>query len=217
MMQDFKKGLFIWIPKVAGTSIADALSVFRHYRTINDTSLKSFKNKGVVSFGHIDVRALRREKVISARFYKDAFKFCFVRNPYDRAISLFHWFRRNPGFPEVSSGATFRHFCDILKARKVNQIGLYNVDGLSQASPQACWVPPGIDFVGRFENLEDDFLTVCKSLEVGPVALPWKKRQPGEYSRMDFYGDRYCSATVRQFYRADFKKFKYSTDPRHDD
>jgi hypothetical protein len=218
-MDDFKKGIFIWIPKVAGTSISEALSVFRHYRTIGDLSLRSFNGNrdGVVSFGHVDIMALRQEKIVSAGFYKSAFKFCFVRNPYDRAISLFHWFRRNPGFTSVGSGSTFRQFCNLLDARRINPIGLYNVDGLSQANPQACWVPRGIDFIGRFENLEEDFLHVCKQLGLGPVRLSWKKRQPGDYSRMDFYRDKTCIRSVRQFYRADFKKFNYSTDPKNVD
>jgi len=218
-MNDYRKGIFIWIPKAAGTSISDALSVFRHYRTIDDLSLGSFNGNrdGVVSFGHVDIMALRRKKIVPAQFYQDAFKFCFVRNPYDRAVSLFHWFRRNPEFFTISSGATFRKFCDLLDARRINPIGPYNVDGLSQASPQACWVPPGIDFIGRFETLGDDFLHVCKELGLGPVKLSWKKKQPGDYSRMDFYRDKSCIVSVRRFYRADFKTFNYSMDPENVD
>jgi hypothetical protein len=218
-MDDYPAGIFIWIPKTAGTSVSEALSVFAHYRTIDDTSLKSFRGHraGVVSFGHVTMAALRRSKIVSANFYNKAFKFCFVRNPYDRAVSLYLWFRRNPGYPEISSGATFRQFCEILHYREVPLTGLYNQDGISMANPQAVWVPPAIDFVGRYERLADDWLYVCKKLALGPVQLPWKKRTPGTYKRMDFYTIKFCRDVVKRYYAADFKKFGYSIDPKAED
>ncbi len=68
------KAIFIHIPKVAGTSIANAL----------------FGE----SVGH---RPLRRHVAFCPELVEEYFKFTFVRNPYDRLFSAYNYFSSHVG------------------------------------------------------------------------------------------------------------------------
>ena len=62
--------IFFHIPKTAGLSLSAAL----------------FGNRGL---GHIDVRTARI--LFGERRFSSFFKFCFVRNPWDRLVSAYHY------------------------------------------------------------------------------------------------------------------------------
>ncbi len=88
-----------------------------------------------------------------------------------------------------------------------------------------------VDFVGRFENLQEDFQTVLQKLSIPPALLPRmnvslsknmeiiKKikyllfRKTKTYTAQkhwkDYY-DRDTAEIIRKIYSQDIKKFKYS-------
>ncbi|WP_417698442.1 sulfotransferase family 2 domain-containing protein, partial [Psychromonas sp.] len=67
------KCIFIHIPKTAGTSILMTL--------IGKDSLKDHSN-------YYDFKRINSVK------FKKYYKFCFVRNPYDRAVSLYEYLKK---------------------------------------------------------------------------------------------------------------------------
>ena len=84
--------IFIWIPKCAGNSIESVLNLQHQVKQYNQPNWKySFKNDCDVTFGHVDIELLLKENILSSNFYNNSFKFCIVRNPYDRAVSLFFY------------------------------------------------------------------------------------------------------------------------------
>ena len=106
-----KKLVFIHIARTGGSSIKTALNL--HEKKYNEHY-------------HLDSSYIPRE-------CKDYFKFAFVRNPFDRFISLYH-FR--------PKGLSFSDWLDNINLTYVQQVD-YGVDKL--------------DFVGRYENLQKDF------------------------------------------------------------
>jgi len=104
-----KNGVFIWIPKTAGTSVFEVLAA---YNCLKLKDLKSarfmFPQQGLVTFGHMSYALLLEKKVVSPEFHEKAFKFCFVRNPFSRVVSLYEYLKKTG---RIHSQTGFRSFC----------------------------------------------------------------------------------------------------------
>ena len=154
-----KNIIFIWIPKCAGNSIESVLSLEHQVRQYNQPNWKySFKNNCDVTFGHVDIELLLKENILSSYFYNNSFKFCIVRNPYDRAVSLFFYCRLNKKY-------TFKSWIDYLYKNK-NNIPKNNLinenwfkddngcnDLCNKWNPMYTWIPHDIDKIYYFEKL----------------------------------------------------------------
>ncbi|MDX5385517.1 MAG: sulfotransferase family protein [Marinobacter sp.] len=198
-----RDAVFIWVPKAAGTSVYNCLDAPK-LKSLNYVKYR-FPGRGIVTFGHMDYLALVRKGYVSARFDRNSYKFAFVRNPYDRAVSLFSYLKSRGKIPEDQS---FLDFLRRLIDEGFEPIGLYNVQGLSQCNPQVRWIE-NIDmgFVGKVESLEQDFSVVCRALRMEHVDLP----RLNESSR-DTYENYMCVESrqiIEHLYREDFEAFGY--------
>src|SRR6056297_535425 len=111
-------------------------------------------------------------KCVQATFpeaWRDYFKFCFVRNPFDRAVSDYLWRTRKTG----NQTLTFTGFLDRLEQR----------DFSNRATPRHFDNWPiytldnriAVDFVGRFERLDEDLDRVFARLRLNRVPLSRSK------------------------------------------
>lgn len=218
--------VFVLPTKVAGTSVITALDI-SNYESPREIQ-RIFKQQGVVVFGHMDYALLVKEGYVSEEFDKSAYKFTFVRNPYDRAVSLYldmalrgkgkaknkHWAR--------SLG--FLGFCREVYGNEMGKIGLYCNRKNSMFSPQIRWLEnTKIDLVGRVENIDVDFDNLLKALGREKVKLPHLRESRGGYSlsrnkwtknsaHREHFSKFYCTEArelVEDAYREDFKEFNY--------
>ncbi len=198
--------VFIWIPKNAGTSTFDVLrreSGFLKLKRMPDIQ-RSFKQKGRVSFAHIGYQSLKESGYVEDEFDRSAFKFCFVRDPYERAVSLYRYLIKDERFEKPP---TFLEFCHLLQTETIEPVGLYNYLGLSQCNPQVRWLDGlSMDFIGRYETLEVDFKTLAEKFGItGP--LPDLNRAFSQD-----VGDYYCAeskAIIETVYKEDFESLGY--------
>ena len=160
--------LFLKPPKVAGTSVMSALCLQSITSTVGlKEELEKEVEKRWVTFGHLDYPRLVREGFVSGEFDSSAYKFSFVRNPYDRAVSLWskNW-----------SHMTFNTFCQRINS-DIWDIGLANAHRNSLCNPQVRWLHgTRLNFLGRFESLQDDFERLCAELGVVGGKLGWYQR-----------------------------------------
>lgn len=186
------ESVFIHVPRTAGGSISAALY--------------SGEDKG-----HFSSRAFMawdRDKFLS--FYK----FCFVRNPYDRLVSAYFRVVTNP-----NSGQTMRFADHLIRPRGSFENFVlcledyrYRVKVFSHPHffPQLDLVGVGgmipMDFVGRFENLNEDFSTLTSRLGAN-VQLDMHNATPHDDFR-EMYS-RKSAEVVRRLYEKDFVAFGY--------
>lgn len=199
---DELKAVFVHVPKAAGTSVRKALY-----------GLKSF---------HIP--AIRYQIADPERF-RIYFKFCFVRNPWDRIQSAFRYLYRrvgsDPSFPdhrwatEMLDGlSSFSHFLDKMDSEASFRS---RVRRYIHFRDQLDWIAePGagdrrilVDYVGKYETLEHDFGVISSKLN-SQVELPYERRlSDGRDFRREYSSSRMVEI-VGHLYRADLDAFGYS-------
>ena len=199
-----KRCIFVHIPKTGGNSIDAALKVKRH---------KEYLKRGApfhLSPSHItasQIRFLLKQNVNNTELWDSCFKFAFVRNPWDQRVSQFFHQRKGKGeggaiASRRRTSKGFKHFLlnyglDIT-IRKRTQL-----DYLTGAQDDEILV----DFIGRFENFEEDFKRVCKEAGYGDVKLPhYNKTKHKHYT--DYYTDE-TREIVANVHKRDIETFGY--------
>ena len=224
--------IFVHIPKTAGMSLFDSVLQLDKFfswflglnKSIEDEQLNKFDHLKTISLGHLSYKSLLDSNLMDIKYFKRGFKFCFVRNPYDRLVSLYNYHRI-----EKRLGYDFDTFVKLLyeefKAKKVPPIGLYNVKTFNKDSPlyhyqiygnqynqMTKWIPPDIGFIGRFENLESDINQVlCILGYTGPLVnipkLNSSKKEKQSYK--DYYKSEQTIKYVKAIYKKDINRFGY--------
>lgn len=141
--------IFIHIPKAAGTSVAKAL----------------------FGAGSRHVPCTEYEKANRKKFER-YFKFAFVRNPWDRLHSAYHFLRRgglNEADDKFSQGPLSRF--DDFESFVVRGLAESEIRGWVHFRPQVEFIVDStgqnaMDYIGQFENLVSDFNHVCRRLGV---------------------------------------------------
>lgn len=185
--------IFLHVPKTGGTSLSEALKLGR---------------------GHIP--ATRFQAADPDRFER-AFKFAFVRDPVDRLFSSFNYLRTAIGLnnsPDVRWSETyladyqgFDDFLDALQNPSVRR----RIMSWPHFRPMHCWLcrpgdtVPLVDFLGRFESLSEDVVSLAATLGVS-VGLP-HTRKPQNYLEKKITLD--MINFIREIYRSDVEIFEY--------
>lgn len=136
---------------------------------------------------------------------RSLFSFSFVRNPWDRAVSSYsnpdpHLIAQAQGLGLDVKQMDFKEFVNMMT----------NV-AHSHFLPQHQFVldPTGnplVDFLGRYENLEEDFRRVCEEIGVRALLPHANASQRSDYRR---YYDSETAAQINAFYRDDIELFGY--------
>lgn len=155
--------IFIEVPKTASSSIANFLQEYLPKNNIEcerheiiSGSDWVFTRKKTDTYPHChrhcDLLSVLKDFPNASKY----FKFCFVRNPWDRVIS---WFFYKKG--QLKNPKRKQSFNEFLKEIQLSpQIEIMN------------HTPQNFDFIGRFENLQNDFETICDKIDINFHHLP---------------------------------------------
>lgn len=149
-----------------------------------------------------------RVRAFDPKAWRDYYKFCFVRNPWDYALSDFYWRSHMRGVSAIS-------FVEYLK----------RVEDPERPDPERL-APPhssnwpiysiddkvSVDFVGRYETLEEDLRSVGKTLgltlELQSVPRAKGRIRSHKKTMEEMYnGD--AMALVSLIYRREISEFCY--------
>lgn len=201
-----KPFIFVHIPKCAGTSIEKAfipvVSNHNDFRDLSEAERDKHWLPGRAGKQHAKLRWYHRRFSLGAYF-----KFAFVRNPWDRAISQIDYLRAKTG-KRLFSGTDFRANLKIYcTARNIvwgHDLGAAQVDYLRDLQGDLC-----MDFIGRFESLAEDFARICSLLGLDQApTLPhiFSSNRTQHYSA--FY-DEESAGWIRERFSKDVDFFGY--------
>jgi hypothetical protein len=181
--------IFIHIPKAAGTSIA-----------------KTLFGQGSRHVPYFEYERANRRK------FNRYFKFTFVRNPWDRLVSTF-FFMKHGGINEMDRQWAEENLAQYEDFRTFvhEWVNEENIWSWAHFKPQHYFICDEslnlkMDFVGRFENIDEDFATVAARLNhVGGLA----KANKGEHKPFEEYYTPAMRDIVAQVYRSDIDVFGY--------
>ena len=149
---------------------------------------------------------------IGPKLFSKYFKFSFVRNPWDRAVSQFHLMKRRSDLREfigLSSGDSFRKYLDLIKKRKHVQWEEQHKFIMNEHGEFV------VDFRGRFENYEQDVGVVLEKLGMRGKTIPHSNRT--HHAPYQEYYDKESIEIVHFLYGRDISLFKYSFNPNDAD
>ena len=159
-VSDSHKFMFFHIRKTAGTSIAVA---------IGKVSKDPFKDR--------HLRPSRAKQWMPRKFPR-YFKFSFIRNPWDRIVSCYEYDAQNTR-EFMNGGHHYRmSFPDYLHLRLCKTGGWWTECQRDFLAVQGHLL---VDFVGRFENLQQDYNKICDRVGLKAQKLPERrmtKRKP---------------------------------------
>lgn len=176
--------LFVHINKTAGSSIEEALGL---------------------PFQHRTAQELR--DLVGERRWKRCFTFAFVRNPWDKVASHYHFRVQTNQTGLGDAPLDFNEWVirayDERDPRYYDQPKMFmpQVDWISDASGQVM-----VDFVGRFERLEEDFEQICRRIGADGE-LPHVKSSDRPHYR-EVYSER-ASDVVWDRFASDIERFGY--------
>jgi hypothetical protein len=195
-----RKFIFIHIYKNAGTSVTYALRpkwmniMHRLIERIHPTTKFGQRRFPI----HIEAREL--VKAIGRETFDSYFSFAIVRNPWDWQVSLYNYLLIDTYHPQHSLVKSFGSFDKYIRWRCAEEVRfqkdfIYSEDGELL-----------VDFVAKYERLDDDFKTICSRIGVS-ASLP-KLNVSNTKPYRQFYNEE-TKELVRRTYEPDIKLFGY--------
>lgn len=204
-----RKFIFIHIYKTAGLSVTDALMPFA-VRAVPENKWQrlahrvSRKIQSIISFDPESfprhTKASELIEAIGRKTFDSYFSFAFVRNPWDWQVSLYHYMRKSTYHHQHEFSKSFAGFDDYIRWRCENEVR-FQKDFIYSAEGELL-----VDFVGKLENIENDFNTICS--RIGVTATLPKLNVSNTVPYQQFYNEE-TQELVRRAFEPDIKLFGY--------
>lgn len=184
--------IFIHIPKTAGSSM-ETVSWMGEFYNKHEPISYYFRLSQFTKEGDLDLNQY--------------FKWSFVRNPYTRFMSALtnHVLK---GRYVTKQMEKYKDEKDYITEFIKNGDGFKNAEILK---PMHEYLTLDgfltMDFIGKFENLEEDFNKVCDLIGVPHTKLPHLVK--GRYDDYDHLYTPETKEIIREYYSKDFERFNY--------
>ena len=205
--------LFVHIAKTGGTSVRSALQRYRWRDPYYLPQWIASRLSGMT--GHrLGIKLPRHCKAITAQemlpreFYDSLFKFAFVRNPWDLQVSSYHHIRRErPQLLQANES-----FDDFLR-RKLDpeRPWQYHLDTSIESQSHYIIDLQGrqiVDFIGRYETLQEDFDHICDRIGITPITLPHRRKASDRADYRGYYDDS-TRRLVAEHFAPDIERLGY--------
>lgn len=192
MIDHHHKFIFVHIPKCGGCSIAKILNTLPPI--VDNTGHRTLKQIFLMHPG-----------------CENYFKFTFVRNPWDRCVSLYNfWRQQSYDHPwtyhdkrqmDFCKNHSFLNFLKNLNSPELDRVHTKPYFTHYFSSEQR------YNFVGRLENLQADFNTVCNKIGIKEQELPHENKS--KHKHYTEYYDKESRKIVADTFAQDIEYFKY--------
>ena len=210
MISHHHKCIFVHIPKNAGQSIEHVFLNLLNLDWETRAPLLLRPNDkpelGPPRLAHLRAHEYVHYRYLSQEVFDQYFKFTFVRNPWSRMISIYKYLKFNQKYE-------FKSFLTKAFKNKVWRNEYWFV------RPQSDFVYTEdekllVDFVGKFETLQDDFNDICTKIALAPTKIPHVnksnvKPKPSLHPRRLI---KYCNHQINQINLKRIPTFKKYQD-----
>ena len=201
--------IFVRIPKNASTSIYSHLGelnlIKRHEKFFHDALFKKKLYKGWFSPTHA-----KPDEIYSVfgNLAKNYMSFAVVRNPFDRAVSMFQFGKENKlgNLYGESNDLSFENFCEIMKEKHLNK----EKDFIAIHS-QTEWLEGAFqpNFVLRFENLRKDFQEMLDTCQIKHINSNIPHENSSQRLNYKNYYNNKTKKIIAKIFEKDVDTFKY--------
>jgi hypothetical protein len=212
--------IFFHVAKVAGLSVREALSSYV-------TEPERFKIRRPIKLidGQINplyvlwdsalthATALSTQKEFGDELFRNYFKFAFVRNPWDWHVSMYHFILKEADHIHHQRVKAMSGFSDYM--RWVVATVKPFAKGATKFQHQMLCNQNGeiiVDFVGRYENLADDFAYICQKLKI-QAKMPYLNKS--KHHQYIAYYDSATQDLVAEHFKEDIALFGYEFESYH--
>jgi chondroitin 4-sulfotransferase 11 len=171
------KSTFIHIPKTGGESISAWMSD---------------------NLGHKFRGGEKHDKFseMKSKYHDLGFTWCVVRNPWDRVLSGYHYYKRKDA--RILRDNEIKNFGEFLKMKSI---------GKTLNIPQTTFVPENIDLAIRFENLKEEFKQIQEFYNI-KTQLPHKNSTKHQHYSF-YYTEQWMIDLVAKKFPLDIKRYNY--------
>lgn len=200
-----KRFIFFAVPKTGTHAVRELLYPFMDEDDWEQQALFEQKRLPIpelarIQHGHLSVRDVK--PYLAENQWRAYFKFGFVRNPFDRFISIcFFLNRNNPEFRENSLAwmKAALHRAQFCRRVLVRPQYLQLINGSGELA---------LDYIGRYEHFQASIDAICSSLSFPKQTLSVKNKS--EHEAFDSYYDEELYELVKVFYGKDLEIFNYA-------
>ena len=241
----FSKGrerdfIFIHLPRTGGGSIKNHLihslqeerSKLDYPKISKKWSSQRDKFYDVGAQYHVYHGTLKDyEDTMGKERYEKAYKFTSIRNPWERMVSIYHFFKfgtPEEAYRKILSEAQVRVFNNSLsipisqggkyKNDKENRYSTFdefieNIDLYRRENPwpfhqyDYYFKKEEVDYIIRFENLQEDFLKVCNDLNLEDIKL--LGIHSTEHNHYSTYYNSKSKDIIYKIFKKDIVDFNY--------
>jgi hypothetical protein len=192
-----QKAIFFHIGKTAGTNVEQTLLPGkRDYRVFYEDIVFGLDN-GVMT-QHLDCDGMK--EYVKKDVYDSYFKFTIVRNPWERLYSAYNYLKPQHEQLFGNFNNYIEHACQVISNGRANHTSHFN--------PQSYYTKDAT-FVGRFENLQEDFNEICRLIGFPLTVLPGRDAHALKDRKYQRHYDDKTRELVSKTYSQEINEFNY--------
>lgn len=198
-----KKCIFVHVPRTGGTSIE---KFFINHVDESLSSQVGFVEQYKNHEQHLSIKEMINYGLITSEILNSYLVFAFVRNPWDLVLSEF---KRH----QADKWVSFEKYVNAMPVLLKNGWGCrYEDKRFVYIQPQYRYFDSDISyrnlFIGRFENLIEDFEKVKSIADLPDEKLPHENISTKIKSYRDFYTEE-MKSIIEYYYKEDIERYKY--------
>lgn len=189
-------------------------NLFVHIPKCGGITIHNFFNKNLAKYHYFSHSQMQN---IPTNILKTSFKFTFVRNPWARIASLYHFWKQqdetSPYYHWDKIVVDWIHNKNIRFPDFVESIVKKHpaVNRYPHCKPYIGYMfhnpEKQLDYIGKLETIQQDFENICEKVDVNPIKLETlNKSSHGIY--MNYYDDK-TRKLVANLYKTDIEYFGY--------
>lgn len=216
-----KKLIFVHIPKCGGSSLNKFYFHKNHldWKIPNYELLYGWCPDRKIHLQHATSKQLIETGLVTKEQWEEYFKFTFVRNPWDRAYSDFLWIKNDckvdGDFEDyLNAEKEFEPFLSTLSKNKMSYRGDHLLAQLDFFTLNGDY---NMDFVGRFENYNEEVLRLNTILGINQNFSLHEKKNKSRARHYSFFYNEYKRKIVADVYQNDIEQLGYQFEKKKND